>query len=474
MGINYNPFAFHSAQRAWRGGGEENLLTRSVKTAFAAAKDILVVNPKNLTLGNYNKFSAVGDAALSTKQEIAAGVVIGFGAFYTCMLYGSTVNLFGRCALSLGCQFGMASLVKTGLIAKKLGNSLFLTGAVSAYCSAYVLPKKIYMTLSVLVKASIPKIHMIAHWVFQNILQPLWSRVLVPAAHFSVRTIRVIGAKLVVAAQSLGRLVSEVARKLLDYVLVPIWNKALAPLGRSIGNAMRVITAKLSIILKPVTDLLSKVVNPVFKYVLEPLWKKALSPCWRGVVKASQWVFHSVIHPFYTKMMVPAMQGVGRGCVYLKQSISHAVPRVCRKVVQSAQWVFISARDIWIHSFLKTARNVVYFSTEKLTQCAQYIVNVSYQIFKNWIVPASVKTWGMVVQAGRSIGNYVTTSLVPFLKRVVEKIGVVFASAWNRIVPAVAEKTQEVVHVVQTNAAYWAEKIQQAMAGIWGRIAVRS
>lgn len=397
--FKFNPFALTTAESAWQ-NQEDSAIKKGCKIASGAVYDIFVKNPYDLTIGNSKTLSNLqATPSRATRISVIATVVL--GALYTCMLYGTSLHLQGRCLISVGSRSGLASLVKVGEVVKKVGTQLFLTGAVPVYGTFYALPKYIMHSLPKVIQVLAAKISIVAKWVFENVLYPLWNRVIVPVV------------------KGIADLVSFVAEKVFIHVLKPLWNQVLYPV-------LKAVATKLA---------------------------STMEALGRIVVKVCEWILSEIIAPLWNHILLPAFHAIGRFTVYVGEGVSHMVFKCVVKIGQCAQWILQNViGPLWDHLFFPVFKlvgrafaTVARIVGESLEVLAQATLKAASFIFQKVIVPF----FTVVYTVGKLLGNYVVKPLINVIGMVAEKVALMFKAIYDYLLVPTAESLAALMRAIR-------------------------
>jgi hypothetical protein len=450
--FSFNPFTLSTARSTWQDPANSSLI-KICKTTTAALYDIYVKNPYDLTIGNCMTLIRSTETQ-STKIKLAVAAAVAFGSLYTLMLYGTTFHLQGRCLLALGSKSGIATLAKVGDAVKKLGTNFFVAGAVPIYGLFYALPKHIILSLPKIAHFVAAKIAFIAKWMFQNVLQPFWDKIMVPAARVITKTFSFVAAKIGVALKAIGNTIATMSKMVFKYVLKPFWEKALLPVLQSIGHAVHAIASTLGSALKSVGI---KIAHTV------------------------QWVFQHVIIPFWKNIIVPVIDGIGHGIVYLTKGIGHMISSAADKVAQSAQLIFqhliVPMWNKLVFPILKTVGHVVSFAAKMVAQSIQTLAHatakVASLIFQKLIIPVFKGIANVLLTTGKLLGNYVVKPLISALASVAEKVGYLFKAVFDGLIVPIAKGATNVVSTLKNGVFDLSTDIWQTITAVWKQVALR-
>jgi hypothetical protein len=288
--IYYNPVSLETAANTWH-NDTSYIPIRFLKTVKSALYDIYVKNPYDLTCGNL--FSSQE----TTTQTVAAKFIGVVAVFYSLMLYGITLNLTGSPIAALGDKICFPFLSKTGFAVQKLGEKLFLAGAVPSYGLFYALPKKLIQSIPAAVKfvsnqikVLIDKVGQIATYIFDKVLVPLWRDVIIPALEGIKNAFSWVATKLVKAIEYLFEKIVQVGNFIFEKLLVPLWKDVIIPVLEGIKNAFSWVVTNLGKAIQYLSDKIVQVGNFIFEKVLVSLWKDVIIPALEGIKNVFSWV----------------------------------------------------------------------------------------------------------------------------------------------------------------------------------------
>lgn len=275
----YNPFAFSTAEDAWE--DKKNLLpVRIYKGAVGAVYDICVKNPYDLTIGNCKKLINAENPQ-STRTKVIVSATAAFAVLYTLMFYGMVFHLSGKCLQVLGSKTGYAAISRVGEASKTFGKNMFVAGAVPIYGLFYAVPKRIILAMPEITRFVVTKIAIAAKWIFQEVLAPLWRKVLFPAAQIIYKGLKFVVKKIEPVLKEICHLVASTAKWVFQHVLIPFWKKALLPLLKTIHNAARLILTEISSVLNAIVLKISRVISWTFQQIIVPAWDNYVLPALR-------------------------------------------------------------------------------------------------------------------------------------------------------------------------------------------------
>lgn len=261
--FRFNPFALETSRSALS-DKQQSLMTKIWKGASGAFYDIYVKNPYDLTVGNCRKLLNAPEPQ-SRRTKIAVGVTAAFATLYTLMLYGTSIHLQGRLLQGLGNEAGIAVLSRVGECAQVLGKNLFVTGAVPIYGLFYALPKQIILSLPKVAQFVAAQVKSVATWVFQYVLTPLWTKVIVPVAQAAFKGLQFVVTKMSVALKELCCMVASVAKFVLQNVILPtlkMASRVLTFVAKALVETLQVLAQET---VKVASYIFQKIIVPVFK-----------------------------------------------------------------------------------------------------------------------------------------------------------------------------------------------------------------
>ena len=343
--IYWNPIALQTAKEAF-GHREYSLPRRALGAVSGAVHDVLLKNPYDMTLGNVKRIFFTDSHRYTTAQKLAGCAAILFGSMYSLVLLGAEFALCAKGVVSLGVGVGSARLVQLGRAAQQLGEKILFSGAVPLYGALYALPKKVIECAPDAVRAVVTplvsalrsvirviapdasylceKISIVAGWVFNHLLVPLWDLSLRPVGMAIARTISKVVCP--IATQ-----VARAASWVFTTVLRPLFQKAILPVLTQIGRAILWTGDLLGRVLGTVAEKAATVARLLFTYVINPLWKTVLCPVLRVIGKvvsqllslvaqktaeAASWLFKSVVVPLYRNVLQPTGSYVWKGVLW--------------------------------------------------------------------------------------------------------------------------------------------------------------
>lgn len=444
---NYNPFALSTARSAWA-DKDSSLPTRLFKGMAGAAYDLYAKNPYDLIIGNCEKLLNATEPP-STRTKIAVIATAVFAALYTLMFYGTTFHLNGRCLQALGSKTGLAVISKVGEASKALGENLFITGAVPIYGLFYIIPKHIVLTMPKIVHFVAAKVAFAANWVFQHVLAPLWTKVILPTAQIVLKGIHFVATKIGSVLKSISRIVASAANWIFQHVLTPLWEKALLPVLKAVGKVVHFVLSQIG---------------------------SALHTIGLKIANSAQWMFKNVIVPVWSKVIFPSLKALGNGISCLAKGIGNAISAVVRTVAHTAQWIFQHViAPVWsklVLPVLKAARHVISLVAkaigDSIQTLAQATVKVASFIFQKIIAPVFHVLTHLILTAGKFLSNYVIKPLGSVLANLAGKVGRIFKVAFDSVVVPLIKGVASGFNAVSNVAL----EVWQTITTIWNKVSL--
>jgi len=486
--FSFNPLALSTAQRVWQNNSSPFLKLGTVP--MAALYDVYVKNPYRLTIGN--GIALIHSAEQhSLKTKIAVIATITFGAIYTLMLYGTTLHLQGRSFLAFGDKTGSAMLTKIGSSTKQLGMKVFVAGAVPVYGLFYALPRYILLSLPKIAQVTAEKLKWVSHWVFQNLLEPLWRHVILPAKQTAVKWLNIAITKIGAALQTIGNHIANLAKTIFEHVL-RLWDQTLLPLLQRMGNTLQNVRTFL-------TQLGMKIAEKaqwVFQHVITPFWQQTLLPAIKEIgnrivalansfsqvmtqiAQSIQSFIQTVIIPFWNQSLLPILQTIRNNIVSLAQSLKQLGAAVAQKVAQSAQWVFEHLlTPLWnyLQPTLQTIGRVLSSVRQNLAPLIQELARMTIQIasfiFNQILIPAIQHISAFLTSAGAFLKSYMINPLNTALMYLSAKTSSIAKAIFDGLLVPAAQATVQITIVIKAALINLQTEIWQTAHSVWNSIA---
>ena len=293
-----NPFTLNHCMKAYQ-------LKSPLGMVKGAAYDLIIQNPYNLTFANYQ---------IDTPSRVIKYTIIILSALYTSMLYGATIYVTAQSILALSPQ---NSLIKNLAIkVKKLGESLFMIGAIPIYGIFYAFPKYAIKELPKIVHNHLIKI---SNYIYENVFYPLWKTIILPTLttiekglnltfywiqkgfNFAIQWIQEKSNLLITN-------INNLAITIFNHTLKPLWKKIILPIltiiSKGINSLFKGLNYAIQWIQKTSNLLITSINNlaiTIFNHTLKPLWKKIILPIltiiskginslFKGLNYAIQWI----------------------------------------------------------------------------------------------------------------------------------------------------------------------------------------
>lgn len=405
VNYSFHPIALSTTGKAWA-DTKNSLSTRICTAAANVAYDIYVKNPYDLTIGNCKKLKNTKEPpSIFTKVSVCTTAV--FGSLYTLMLYGTTLHLLGASLGALGSKAGFSILPKVAQAVQILGKHLFLSGAVPIYGTFYALPKQIIIAIPLLANKIIIKIAIAANWTFQNVMTPLWTKVIYPTAQLIEMGLTFIATKMNIAFKAISQIVVNIANVLFKYMLTPLWKNALYPALKTMEKAAHFVITRLNSTLQAIEDKVVKILQLIFQNVLSPLWNQTILPC---------------------------LKMLGKATSYLAKEFRHILSVVASMVEKSVQFIFtniiIPAWNKLVFPVLKFTTNIINQVVIIISQTANTLVQATaktaFIIFEKAIIPTFNELSQLILNAGSFLSNDVVKPLEILLADVARKVEAIF------------------------------------------------
>lgn len=446
--FSFNPLTLSTAWSACQ-NDTYSPLKKIYKTATGAVYDLYIKNPYDLTVGNC-KALINSTEQQSTKTKIAIITTVAFSSFYTLMLYGTTFHLQGRCLLALESKTRIATLVKVGEAVKKLGTNLFVAGAIPIYSLFYALPKYTFLSLPKIAQFAAAKISLITHWIFQNILNPLWDKLLVPAAQMIARLFHFVASKIEIALKGIEKAIASLSKMIFKYVLEPLWTYILFPSLKGFANVVHVIVKTFS---SAIITLATKMADTI------------------------QYIFQNLITPLWQHIFAPLIQIISKSITYLMKGISHVLWIAAQKVAQFTQWAFqYLMTPLWntlVFPVLKTIGHAIHFVAKVLLQSLQELayatVKVALFIFQNLIFPVCKGIAYLTLATKNFLGHYVVKPLASILMSVAEKVGGLFKAIFDSVILPTAKGVASSASVLKDSILDIKTEVWQTLTSVWNQ-----
>lgn len=450
--FSFNLFSLTNAHNIWKDSASFSL-TKLSKTAAAAVCDIYVKNPYDVIIGNVKALIGAAESQ-SRITKLGVGTVVAFGSLYTLMLYGLTFHLQGRCLLALGSKLGIATLEKVGSVVKKLGTDLFVTGAVPIYGFFYAFPKQIFLSLPKMACLIAEKITFMANSIFQNLLQPLWAKAIIPSAQVIARALNFFATKVGAVLKIIESGIVTLANTVFKYVLKPVWENALLPVLQGIKSSVVYIASTIASAFKTVEIKIAHTVRWLFKQFISPFWKNILLPIAKGIIQ---------------------------GIVFVAKSLGRLISAAAEIITQIARWVFQELiAPMWnkiILPILHTIGHAASFAYEKLAQSIQALtdatVKVASFIFKKLIAPIFTGITNVLRTIGKFLGDYVVTPLITVLAAMAEKVGKAFKTLLEVLIAPTLKNAYSVISHLRDGVHDFGIEIWQTITSVWNQVTAR-
>ena len=302
--VFYNPLSLEYSKQDWH--LSDSALGKIKVVAWAPA-EIFVYNPIRLTLGNVFALKN-SSQSLSKWQKVGACAAIVFGTLYSMMLIGSCVMLLGKGIALLGTATGLNPVSIAGEAVKNIGLKTFVVGGVPFYALFYELPKHIYHAAPGVWHTVSEKVAIAAEWILENILAPIWDKVIAPAANEIDKAYQLVADELSVVLKPVTEAISSAA----DWVF-----HQLTPVFNVIGKGCSYVANAVGPALKSGADAIVRAVSFVFNKVIVPAGKMIA----HAVVEIGSFL---KLHVF-DKAIAPAVHEVRHGFIALSNGISKLV-----------------------------------------------------------------------------------------------------------------------------------------------------
>ena len=441
--MHYNPFSLTTAIESWNNKAQA-IPSKLWKASSGAVYDIYVKNPYDLIVGNIKNLSNP-NFTHTTLQKVAACSIIVFSILFVPILYGTTIHLMGKSIAALGTFSGLTALSNTGASVAKIGKNIFMVGAVPLYVLFYEGPKQIISNIPKFMKAVGERVAMAARWIFQNLLAPIWNKVIHPG-------LKLLGRACVKIADS----ITMAARWIFQNFLAPIWNKVIHPGLKLLGRACVKIGEGISHLINKVAD----TAVWLFKNTIVPLWNKVIHPALQllgrvfvkigkgvsqlisKVADTAVWLFKNTIVPLWNKVIHPALQLLGR--VFVK--IGNGVSQLINKVADAAVWLFKNALAPVGRFFAKVVSSI-----------ANAVATAAKFILHNIIKPAC-----------EGINQFVIKPLSRLISAVADKVAECFLIIYNTVLVPVAKALAAGFDSIKNKVFELRADIVNSFTSIWG------
>ena len=307
--VFYNPLMLDTVRDHWN---NSNTTSEKLKAVMFAPVELIVINPLKLTLGNIFILKDEPDT-LTTWGKVGACAAIVFGALYTMMLWGSGIILLGKGIALLGTATGFSPIATVGEVVKNIGLKTFVVGGIPFYGLFYALPKKLYDVAPSVWRAVSEKTVTAAEWIFENILAPVWDKVLAPVANGIAKGYHYVADKLSIVLKPVAHAISSAAKWVFHKVLAPIWHKALSPVLKAVGHAYSYVAKAIGPLLKAWADAVANAASIVFNKLIAPVGKAIA----HAVVVTGNFLKQHV----FDAVIVPAVREVQHGFIALSNGI---------------------------------------------------------------------------------------------------------------------------------------------------------
>jgi phage-related protein len=359
--LHYNPLALETAYSAWTTPGT-SLGSRVIHTALGTLNDIFVKNPYHLTVGNMRH------AQSAPKTHVA---LASLGVLYSLMLYGSNSYLLGKSLVALGS-------CTAGHLLQRVGEKLFLTGAVPLYGAFYAFPKKIIHSIPPLALLITTKITQSVQWIFNHVFMPLWTHAILPVLRALYRI-----------SHAISDAIESVIRAIFTHVLKPLADYILCPAIRLIGR----IVSKLAYALRYIATTIERCAEWIFNTLLRPLWNHVIHPCLQRIQFLATALVNKV-EQLVTQLLLPlsnALHALGTALLQGMQAVIDKVEQLVKQLLlplSNALHALGTALLQGMQAVIdKTAQCAAWVFQKTVLPCWQVIQIVGHVLFDTLILP---------------------------------------------------------------------------------------
>ncbi len=407
----FNPFALLTAQNGWQAATNSpltNLYNGVVNTLY----DLYVKNPSDMIVGNVKALTKTA-ALCSTKTKIAVAATAVFSTLYYLMFFGTTFYFTGQCLFALGTKTNLIPLIKIGAIASKIGNNLFMSGAVPLYALFYALPKFLISSMPKVMNFLNEQITKIAHGVFNHVLRPIWNHFIDPAMRFASDVVKYCASKFEAGLKVTWDAICKLTETIFKKLLIPFWNHVIYPTLCGIKDLVH-YTGKM------------------FSAALDTLKSKIASSC--------QWIFQNVLKPFWNDFFLPALQFANKGLKFCANLVNtglkmaqQVLHQITHKVACLAQWIFkhliVSTWNKFLSPLLHQVRNFTETIVKTLVQSIQALSGIVKEIWSSslkLLAPVFKNISGLLNSGRNLLNNFIIQPIISILSKASEKVSDIF------------------------------------------------
>jgi len=450
--IFFNPFSLELAELGVRNGS--NLFSKCIYGTVGALKDLYIKNPYKITVGN---LAQIGSCATTWGKVARIGVAFA-GSCYTLMLYGGSIGLLGKVIKKIPLPYAKDISSKT----EKLGEIVFLTGAVPFTGICYFLPKKIiesipscitflktYAVLAYhkainigkwtvqLVKGSIEgvikKIDSLVHWTFNNLLKPFFNNVLKPLYQSIVKACNYALEKLDLGVKWIGDRIKNLASFVFNNVLTPFWHRCVVPFAKAIIRGFEWVIKTSFNVLTTVMKKTVELFEYAFNNILKPLGRfivSAVRSLANIIENIVSFTFRRILVPFWNRCVAPFAKAIIRGFEWVIKTSFNVLTTVMKKTVELFEYAFnniLKPLGRFVVSVVRSTaniiENIVSFIFRRILTPFWNMAIKGCGIFKKGFYSLLGKSGQLLKFCGNQIANLATfiinNTIVPFWKYIV-------------------------------------------------------